>query len=136
MTVGPWKPIRLEVADYTLDVEISPVAGQTLALSSSCRVKPSPVDVELVTVLRTKKGEVLDEHRVTATEEVKTDFDVSKASLWWPVGYGDQSLYEVEHRLEKKVRCRRTLLTTGCHACSTQANGRLSGCSNRPGAPG
>ncbi|MCJ1321033.1 hypothetical protein MMC15_006375 [Xylographa vitiligo] len=99
MTCGPWREVRLEtyngrVADLWLDYEISKDfnsatgtafasveggAGQTVAFN-----------------LRLGSDVVLQESAKVGDDGLaKVEFRVHKPALWYPHGYGEQSLYEV-----------------------------------------
>lgn len=99
MTAGPWKPIVLETfesrivdvwVEYEIDEELKQVEGKILVeFEGDGKLQ---VDVS-------KDGqplEKLDEFQPTKKSKVMSvDFELPDASLWWPRGYGSQSLYTI-----------------------------------------
>ena len=112
---GIWADVYVTVTGaVTLE---DPFVNTSLPLRDNSRADVS-VEVDLVNrsakaitgTLRGKFGDVPFEQRVTiqasATEKVKLDpsthpaLRLQKPELWWPVGYGDPHLYDVELSFE------------------------------------
>jgi beta-mannosidase len=109
MTIGPWKPIALEtystrISDVDVRVDVSEdffaTINVALTLSSeepvvaSVHVK-NPAGDRMI-------GRPSDKMHGTAS----MSFGMSKDAyeLWWPVGYGKQTLYAVEIIISDEVR--------------------------------
>ncbi|KAH7310846.1 glycoside hydrolase superfamily [Stachybotrys elegans] len=101
MTAGPWRPISIEIAtasiqDISIKYQISPDLG---AISGTVRVEfEGQVDAIRLTIAF--KDSVITETTVSHDSSV-ISFAISEPSLWYPVGYGDQDLYDLTVELVK-----------------------------------
>ena len=101
MTAGPWKPVCLEVynarvddlrVDYTVADDLSSVKGTV-----SSQVE-GPADTVAVTV--ELAGQKVYEGTAQVQDgKAKTDFSITKPSLWYPHSYGKQTQYTVRANL-------------------------------------
>ncbi|KAH9900032.1 glycoside hydrolase family 2 protein [Cubamyces lactineus] len=102
MTVGPWKPIRLET--YTIriaDIDIRPRVNEQLAaaLDVSFELSKSEYTIAAVTVKDPEGKVVIGQSNLTIkSERAEAHFKLSTGilELWYPVGYGKQPIYSVE----------------------------------------
>ncbi len=126
MTAGPWKPVRLETYIGRIeDVSIEYSLGETL---QQCK------GVISVQVQAYKKGDVIQvlvhdpegllvfesQRVVTDNGLVKFNLKLESPALWYPHGYGDQKIYQLEavltksaqdvHRISRKIGFRRAEL--------------------------
>lgn len=109
MTVGPWKPIALEIYESriveldirsqiseALDVKLTAVCTFSEAISSSASF-----------VLRKPDGSVeASTNKISVSGgRVSVDFEwkARQLQLWYPVGYGSQPLYEAQVELADQV---------------------------------
>ncbi|KAH8697483.1 glycoside hydrolase superfamily [Talaromyces proteolyticus] len=125
MTAGPWRPIRLQKyssriediwLDYTLDEALKHCEGTIFARVDGC------VGDEIRLALRNQEGDVLFEKRLPVHPEghVQAEFALQNVALWYPHGYGSQSLYYIDgevftndkavHLLARRVGFRRAEL--------------------------
>jgi beta-mannosidase len=113
--IGIWKDIRLEghgEARFT-DVHLrqSHIQGQVV-IEARLRTERWQ-DTPLIASVRitAPDGEIL-ENKVTSSagEELMVKVPIPKPELWWPNGYGSQSLYQVEVSLLKEGEAQDELL--------------------------
>ncbi|HKD76793.1 MAG TPA: glycoside hydrolase family 2 protein, partial [Ktedonobacterales bacterium] len=111
LTIGPWQPITLEayaarIAEIACPVQLSedhavaqfPVTVH-LVLAGGQPIDGWRVEIDLVG----PEGEIVASHHLTVDSPVcKHTFHVSQPRLWWPLGHGDQPLYEIRVRLAKE----------------------------------
>jgi len=114
MTVGPWRPIYLHaytarVSDLHIKSTLSDaldVAKLDISLAVSSTPVCSPSGLQATVAIRKPDGCVLTTHAVLLTSSASGGFDLNgklelelnkkeDIALWWPVGYGAQSLYTV-----------------------------------------
>ena len=117
MTVGPWKPIRLETyTNRILDLDVRSEVSEDLLVSLS--VEASFSDKEnyetAAFTLKGPDGSVkLNRDKVAllpaeaGSPNLKLGFKFEKGDveLWYPVGYGAQPIYTVEVELYDAVCC-------------------------------
>ena len=118
MTSGPWKPIRLEsytrrITDFDirskvsekLDVLLSASACVGPELLSASGVCPLTLSFTLKnsdgSILKSLNGILLDE---SGCAKVTWEWPPEELRLWYPVGYGEQSLYVAEVALLDEVQ--------------------------------
>ena len=99
-TAGIWKPVRLERWDAARLAEVRPLVtvdpdrtGRVEVRARLDRARPGPY-----TIVARVAG--VHERVVVSGDEATLTVVVPQARLWWPVGYGDQPLYELEVTLE------------------------------------
>lgn len=105
---GVWRPIYLEAWSGARLAGVRP--GVVQAEPSMARVAVS-VDLQrsdphaamsLACTLRDPDGLVVARQRVdipTGVAKIESQFDLASPRLWWPVGYGEQPLYQLTLRL-------------------------------------
>jgi len=105
LTAGPWRAVRLEaysvrVADVHCPAEVSEDLHSALLpirilLESAQQTLPDNLDVRVRLLAPT--GEVVAETTWPGqTYELQHTFTLQMPQLWWPRGYGEQSLYRLE----------------------------------------
>ena len=105
LTVGPWKPIYIHSYSSRLeDVRIISNVGSDLAVTFTIDI--SVIQSALASHL-TARVSILDSlHSIPFTERsllldtkgiasVSFSYSPEELELWWPVGYGKQSLYTI-----------------------------------------
>ncbi|MBQ1090366.1 glycoside hydrolase family 2 protein [Streptomyces sp. B93] len=96
VTAGIWRPVRLEQWSTARIARVRPlvtVEDGTGRVELRVDVERSRVEAELTVEARI--GDVRARGRIDGTEGV-VRLDVPGAELWWPRGYGEQALYDVE----------------------------------------
>ena len=116
MTVGPWRPTRFEIYDDRIeDLRICSAVSKDLnvdieiAISTLSKDSRTSVDISIASpkgvIIWSKEGVSLENGKGKVNFKLKKgDFE-----LWWPVGYGTQTLYSVEVFAKSEVR----LLSSG-----------------------
>ncbi|MFF6783646.1 glycoside hydrolase family 2 protein [Streptomyces sp. NPDC012510] len=104
VTAGIWRPVRLERWSTARIARVRPVVtvdGTTGQVELLVDVERAAVEAELR--LEARVGGV---SAVTAVEGTggAVRLEVPEAALWWPRGYGEQPLYEVELTLHGEGR--------------------------------
>ena len=117
MTVGPWKPIRLETYESRFaDIDIRCRVSETLAsmLSASFMVVGSAATF-LSCSLRSPDGSIqkaIDKiHLESGHAEINWEWSPGIIELWYPTNYGGQPLYSVELALMDQVNSSLVLRT-------------------------
>jgi len=108
MTVGPWKPIKLEtyqnrIADMYIRTQVSEELDVRLSVSFKIS-EDAPVRTSVV--LKKPDGAVeshLQGTSLTGSETLQLQWDPDHIDLWYPVGYGAQPLYTFELELIANV---------------------------------
>lgn len=104
VTAGIWQPIRLENWSSARIGAVRPHVslqdqnrGAIVELSVDLEQAPAPADLEIRAVLTGPDGATVAETSARSIEsgEVRLRLDVEDAQLWWPVGLGEQPLYEL-----------------------------------------
>lgn len=110
MTVGPWKPIRLETYEGRFaDIDIRCRVSETLdsMLSASFTVVGNAATF-LSCSLRSPDGSIqkaIDKIRLeSGRAEVNWEWPPGIIELWYPTNYGGQPLYSVELELVDQVK--------------------------------
>jgi hypothetical protein len=111
LTIGPWRPIFLHMYHTRIsDLHISALVDESLAADLIVRIAlSSPVTSGTVEVsLKDSAGSI-----VTSQSNIAVDHDAARAvfhfkkgevKLWYPVGYGEQPLYDVQVKVLDGVR--------------------------------
>ncbi|KAH8109772.1 glycoside hydrolase superfamily [Phellopilus nigrolimitatus] len=109
LTVGPYRPIRLltytaHIVDLHPQALVSAELTPSLVVEATIRGNTSAVKFMQI-VLRTPLGQVKQTRIVASELRLEADLDTELAhwtfekeevKLWWPTGYGAQTLYELE----------------------------------------
>jgi beta-mannosidase len=107
ITAGPWQPVRLEaynarIADLHAPVHVAEdLSRATLSVAVQIE-RPGPVaGLALHLALYSPDGALLDEATLPAeSDTLHHSFSITMPQLWWPHGYGEQSLYRLEAQLQ------------------------------------
>ncbi|RDW87120.1 beta-mannosidase [Aspergillus mulundensis] len=107
MTAGIWKEVRLEVystriSDLWTEVDLDD--GHSNAhITATAEVETSDTNNSYTaTFTLSLQGQEIGTEVVSLEGDVaKTTFDVQDPSLWWPNGYGDQTLYDISVSLKR-----------------------------------
>ncbi len=102
-TAGIWKPVRLERWSTARLADVRPLVrvdgdGTTVRVAVHVDVERSGLEAEQTTLqVQVRLGGVHTAGTIQpgATSTI-VDVVVPDARLWWPVGYGDQALYDLE----------------------------------------
>lgn len=98
MTAGPWRPVRLEMytarindvrVDYRVADDLKSVQG-TISVDTEGCVDDVTVNVKLA------GQSVFEETLAIIDGKAVMDFTVPNVSLWYPHGYGAQTLYTID----------------------------------------
>ncbi|KKK18066.1 hypothetical protein P175DRAFT_0457433 [Aspergillus ochraceoroseus IBT 24754] len=107
MTAGIWREVRLEVysarvSDLWTQVELA-TDHQQAQISAFAEIDTSESDASYkATFTLSLHGQEIARGVATPENNVaKVSFALQEPSLWWPNGYGDQTLYEISVSLEK-----------------------------------
>ncbi|KAI5925875.1 family 2 glycosyl hydrolase [Camillea tinctor] len=103
MTAGPWKPIYLEqyvtrIDDVWLECEV----GEDLkSCSGRLFAKVAGDQADTINLSLSLHGNIVFEKLCSIGSEglVETDFTVPTPDLWYPLGYGEQTRYELKATL-------------------------------------
>ena len=104
MTCGPWREVRLEtyhgrVADLWLDYQISDDLES--AMGTALAKVEGKVGQIVAFTMRLGSNIVLQESAKIRNDGLaKVEFRVHKPALWYPHGYGEQMLYDLEATLK------------------------------------
>jgi beta-mannosidase len=111
LTVGPWRPVSLH-SYYTRisDLYISAQVDESLETDLTVRITHSPSGTSgfAEILLKDPAGQV-----VTSQTNIPVNSGFARAAfqfkkgdiqLWYPVGYGEQALYDVEVKVMNDVR--------------------------------
>ncbi|KAL7420732.1 hypothetical protein Q5752_004683 [Cryptotrichosporon argae] len=96
MTVGPWKPIRLETYDHRIE-DVAVIADYVDGLGTLKGTAALAPETEegwtIVATLRRHRDVVAQASGTTSFE-----FTLAKGSVeaWWPLGYGAQPMYDLD----------------------------------------
>ncbi|KAI9069247.1 glycoside hydrolase family 2 protein [Trametes sanguinea] len=108
MTVGPWKPIRLETYNVRIaDIDIRQRVDEKLSANLDVAFELSSNSQSIASVsVKDPEGKVLiGQSNITIkSERAEAHFKLSAgvAELWYPVGYGKQPIYSVEIQITDK----------------------------------
>ena len=109
MTVGPWRPISLEIyGTRVTDLRTTTSVGEDFSVKLDVSLTLSERVPSHVTVsLKSLDGRtILAEsglHSDDGSAEAHFSFGPGVLNLWYPVGYGKQALYSVEVQVSDKV---------------------------------
>ena len=110
MTVGPWKPIRLETYTTRIaDLDVRPRVDEKLCADVDIAFELSNSSRSIATVsVNGPDGKLVIGQTDLAiqSERAEAHFKLSAGAfdLWFPVGYGKQPIYTVEIKITDKVR--------------------------------
>ena len=102
VTAGIWRPIGIESWDARIE-NVRPAIrlsedGNSAELNVVSHIElADDREVGVVVELRSPAGDVVSKGttRVTSSGDAGVSLTVSSPELWWPVGYGEQPLYEL-----------------------------------------
>ncbi|CAE6472019.1 unnamed protein product [Rhizoctonia solani] len=102
MTVGPYRPIHLHtyktrIADVYVKALVSPAPELACAIEVTPTLHGSISDLlKLDISLRRLDGTIVRNQTFDNGSKIEWKFTDGEVSLWWPVGYGQQTLYQVD----------------------------------------
>ncbi|KAL3469367.1 glycoside hydrolase superfamily [Aspergillus californicus] len=107
MTAGIWKEVRLEVysakiSDIWTEVELAADHAKAQVSAFAELGTGSDGSYKTIFTLSLDGQEIAKEAATPENNIAKVAFNVEQPSLWWPNGYGEQTLYEVTVSLEKE----------------------------------
>ena len=113
MTCGPWRAVRLEtsyarISDVRVDYDLSKSLDDVVVRVSVSTERSSEADVKIAI----RSGNDLIFEKMVSVDSkgiAKADFHISEPKLWYPHGYGEQSLYTCEAVLVSEGRDLQTL---------------------------
>jgi beta-mannosidase len=122
LTAGPWRPISIETyvariedvwLEYELSDDLTRAKGKVFVRTEG-PVGNVLVQVRKVSGLETQSGNLLLDFQGQCVNDIaECDFDVP-VELWWPRGYGEQTLYMIEAQAQTKLpddACKEKLAT-------------------------
>lgn len=119
MTVGPWRPIYLHSYQTRIsDLHISALVNESLDADLIVRIAISPSEAwttaevslkdpagsESASIITTASGSQSNINLNNGPVRVVFHLKNGEVKLWYPVGYGEQPLYEVQVRIYDDVR--------------------------------
>ncbi|KAL2141466.1 hypothetical protein VTI28DRAFT_2389 [Corynascus sepedonium] len=119
LTCGPWKPVRLETylsrfEDVRVDYEVRTIqegegTASVEAMVHAHVTSPAAAELEIEFVLegervvtlrdRRGQGDLTGNAADSSWRYASSRLRIEKAELWWPRGYGSQTLYDLKLRL-------------------------------------
>ncbi|KAI4762453.1 putative beta-mannosidase [Aureobasidium sp. EXF-3400] len=113
MTCGPWRAVSLEtsyarISEMRVDYDLSNSLDDVVVNVSVSTERSSEADVKIA--IRSG-NDIIFEKTVSVDSKgiAKADFHISEPKLWYPHGYGEQSLYTCEAVLAVEGRELQTL---------------------------
>ena len=109
MTIGPWKPVRLETyKNRILDIDIRTQVSDALNVKLSAGITTSNNSSAFLSfVLKNPDGSIEKAVKRVAVESgranITWEWPAGQLRLWYPVKYGGQPLYIAEIELVDKV---------------------------------
>jgi len=112
LTAGPWRPVYIEVyqariSDLYCPTEITDdLSHASIHVQTTCELSSvlQRADIVLNLSLYAPDGEKIAEQELPVTGDVlQHTFELDNARLWWPRGYGEQSLYRVVASLHQNT---------------------------------
>jgi beta-mannosidase len=115
MTVGPWRPIYLHSYHTRIyNLHTSALVNESLDADLIVRIALSPSETWTTAEVSLKDpAGGSDSSIITSQSNINFDngavrvvfhFENGEVKLWYPVGYGEQPLYEVQVRIYDDVR--------------------------------
>ncbi|RDX53645.1 glycoside hydrolase family 2 protein [Lentinus brumalis] len=108
MTVGPWKPIRLEAYTTRItDLDIRPRVNEKLGATIDVTFELSRDDHSVANVsVKDAEGKLIvgQSNLLIKSQRAEAHFKLSPGvfDLWYPVGYGKQPIYTVQLHITDK----------------------------------
>ncbi len=109
MTVGPWKPIRLEAYTTRItDLDIRPRVNEKLGATIDVTFELSRDDHSVASVsVKDAEGKLIvgQSNLLIKSQRAEAHFKLSPGvfDLWYPVGYGKQPIYTVQLHITDKA---------------------------------
>lgn len=109
MTVGPWKPITLEVYDARIsEIDVRTQVSDTLEASFAATISYSSqiAGITTITVKDANRQEIYSSDKLptdSGNSAIAYTFPTGAIDLWWPINYGAQIQYSVEVKLANAV---------------------------------
>ncbi|KAL5638363.1 hypothetical protein ACGC1H_005146 [Rhizoctonia solani] len=102
MTVGPYRPIHLHIykariADVYVKALVSPAPELACAIEVTSTIHGNVSDVSKFEItLRRPDGSIVRTQTFDNGSKIEWKLNDGEVSLWWPVGYGQHLLYDVD----------------------------------------
>ena len=114
LTIGPWRPIYLHSYHTRIsDLHISALVNESLDADLIVRIALSPSETWTTAEVSLKDPTGSGSSVITSQGNINFNnsaarvvfhFKHEEIKLWYPVGYGEQPLYEVHVRIYDNVR--------------------------------
>jgi beta-mannosidase len=114
LTVGPWRPIYLHSYHTRIsDLHTSALVNESLDADLIVRIALSPSETWTTAEVSLKEPAGSESSIITSQSNINLNngaarivfhFENGEVKLWYPVGYGEQPLYEVQVRIYDDVR--------------------------------
>jgi beta-mannosidase len=112
MTVGPYRPIHLHtyktrIADVYANALVSPAPELACSLQVTPTFYGNTSDISKIEVMLRNSnpdGPTIRTETFDNGSKIEWTFAPGQVALWWPVGYGEQPLYDVEISVFGKVK--------------------------------
>ena len=114
MTVGPWRPVYLHSYHTRIsDLHLSALVKESLDADLIVRISLSPSEAWTTAEVTLKDPAGSESSIITSQSNINFNnnaarivfhFKKGEVKLWYPVGYGEQPLYEVQVRIYDDVR--------------------------------
>jgi beta-mannosidase len=115
LTVGPWRPVYLHSYHTRIsDLHTSALVNEGLDADLIVRIALSPseawttAEVSLKDPASSESSIITSQSNInfnnSAAPRIVFHFEKGEVRLWYPVGYGEQPLYEVQVRIYDDVR--------------------------------
>ena len=113
--IGIWKDVRLEGYSGARLAEVhlrqDHTGGQVTVKARIATQNWGKAQLAAVVRITAPDGNVIEkEAAITGQDEIKVNMPIPKPQLWWPNGYGKQSLYQVEVSLMRSEESKGRLL--------------------------
>ena len=114
MTVGPWRPVYLHSYHTRIsDLHTSALVNESLDADLIVRIALSPSEAWTTAEVSLKDPAGSESSTITSQSNINLNngaarivfhFEKGEVKLWYPIGYGEQPLYEVQVRIYDDVR--------------------------------
>lgn len=110
MTVGPWKPVRLETYTYRfddvrVDTDLHGPDFDTASLSAAVAYVGAslPAKSSIKATLKDARGQSIKEETIQCDKKLHWNFEKGTVEGWYPIHYGSQPLYQLDLALLSPV---------------------------------